>query len=180
MARVISQQATAQEIGGFATDSLTSIAQVLRRPDFKNIVNTSALTRNGVWGAFATNPRLDFSRHPSKPVLDLEFTDGQVALSAEFSGYLRNQLSRVNQEGKSFGRDIMSRVSSGCPVRHTHAQFTDSSGDRKNLRILSSYFGKPTEELLVPREQSVISRFLDVQANILDQADAIYQNIDKR
>lgn len=177
LASQVSRVAAKQGIEGFETGSLTEIATVLLRPDFQEVTKDSAFTKNGVWGPFATTQLSDYWPLNSDPNQDITFISGKVAYSSELNRYLKRRMSNVNQEGVSFRANVTFLTSSGCPVRHDRAHFTDSAEDRRNLQILSKYFNKTVNELLAPRAENIIVRGLNVQAGILEQAAAYYDEV---
>lgn len=183
LADAVSESAADESVPGFATDSLTDIAALLRRPDFQDMTLDAMLTRNGIWRTFST------SRHYSRADMDeialgegsaLGFTfddHGQVTFSQGFKKLLHEELSFVNKEGIK-AANVARSASSGCPIRHEKPRFVGLVTDQANLDALSVAFGKSPEQLLEPRPEHIERTALNVTADLLEQAETRFSALD--
>ncbi|HSW98931.1 MAG TPA: hypothetical protein VLF71_03780 [Candidatus Saccharimonadales bacterium] len=181
----ISQAARGQGVPGFETKTLGDIARLLRRPDFRQVVDEAAFTNNGVWEQYSTVPGQKYeaqnvyerpgTTRPSK--IEVKFDGhGMVGWTPEWQAYLKNRLQGVNHQGdRPKGNDRNAMVqsdssSSGCPARHRRAHFTGKA-DVVWLGILGTYFDKPPGELLRTHQLSVIEQGLDLTADGLEHVE---------
>lgn len=184
LARDISAAAAEKGKTGFETGTLMEIASVVRRPDFREMVDEASLTANGVWGGYSTSfeklhrfGRMDDADRLGFDIaapagLEFIFTaGGSVQFAPEIRAYLRERLRVVNKAGITYDPHeggIDAAPSSGCPARHLRAHFTKNSSDKHNLALLEDLFGKPSEAVLQPYDQSVIEAGLDLLADALE------------
>lgn len=173
MAMAISKAAAQRGVAGFESNSLSDIAGILRRPDFQELIHTAARTRQGIWRQFADMAVPEYTPLKHGGVdLDFQFNDdGAVAFAPEFAQMLKRELQRVNRDGIDRGVEIVKSemASSGCPVARKRAIF---SGDAMEyLPMLSEAFDQTPEELLRPREKTVIHEGLDKTALVLEAAE---------
>lgn len=180
LAAAVSEAANQENVPNFSVQSLGEIAGVLRRPDYRELVDQAAFTKNGVWESFATSVLVPRSPFPgtARTYVGFEFSDENVAFDKPTSHYLKHALQEVNRRGlPAEGTDITRRASSGCPVRHLKPHFPDTTEGRDNLTLLAHQFNVSREELLAPRKQSVINDGLDILANLLEQAAVYYDPV---
>lgn len=178
LSMLLAREAKNQGISGFETGSLDQIAKFIDRPDFRDLVDVAASAQNGFWGTYANTispPGLIPGKFEGVPRTEIEFdfVDGSVYFSQNFRASMRGAIVRNNLMGDSSTEDsVVSRPSSGCPVRHE--QPAVSSINRKDaLRVLGETFGKKPDELLQKRDESAIQHGITLLSILFKRADKI-------
>lgn len=169
----IERAAYRQRVKGYDMRTLEDVADMFRRPDFRSLVDQSALTKNGYWGSNSTGVTYNMFETD-----DFVFDDSGVRFSEARSRGIRQAIREVNQGGAKRRMGLPHQPSSGCPVRHVRPHFTPSAQDQANLAMLSQHYGVPAEALLAPRPQSVIYDALDFVAGALEAYSPGFEQID--
>lgn len=169
LAQDVWHAASEQGQSGFEANSLEDVAAMLRRPDFRRLVDKAAFTANGVWESYSVTPAADFWSRTREARLEFVFdAEGNVDFSPKFNAFLLKMLRKVNEKGLSpadTGGNVSEASSAGCPARRLRPSFTKSQQDRIWLGMLSDYFQKSPEELQATHESSVIDQGLDLVAD---------------
>jgi hypothetical protein len=175
LAHDISKNAKAQRVRGFRATNLHDIAAMLRRPDFREMVDTAASTANGIWGAYSTSYTMPLPPTDNEvPPLGFMFDrDGSVHFSPQMEEYLHNAVQGVNRKGapvipSSPKRDA---ASSGCPARRLKPTFLNTAQDTERLELLARYFDTTPEAIVKPLKTNVITQGLDITADALEYVD---------
>lgn len=172
--RVVSAEADRQGVAGFKMATLTDIASILKRNDFRTLIDDAAFTRNGIWRDFTSQISHKYDNLEG-PALDVVFNDeGIVSFRPEFRQFLRQQLAEVNHQDRK-DVDIHMASSSGCPAAHKGPRFTNSAKDKAHVALLSDHFKKTPEQITQQRDQSIIHDGLDRLALVLEAADHYLQ-----
>lgn len=184
LARDITNVAAGEGARGYEIGSLGDIARFLRRPDFREMVDTAAFTANGVWGRYSTDYHGVFSggRDPDEGWTGIAFafnhTAGTVDFTPSFKAFLRRKLAAVNAEGISVGgHSVTSSTSSGCPARRLRPSFTASEDDQQTVRLLADHFHITPEAVIATHGINAIDKGIDLLADTLAR---LQQEIDKR
>jgi hypothetical protein len=177
LAEDISRAAEQAGVDGFSSATVGDIAQLVRRPDFRHMVDTSAFTANGVWRDYAVTPDGAFSPVDG-PELTFTFDEaGNVDFSPEMQKFLRDRIAHNNRQAKNKEEAgiVELSASSGCPARRTRPAFTHSEQDQQRITMLAESFGISPEAVTATDEKSVIDQGLDLLAYALDLAHAHQQ-----
>lgn len=182
MAQLISQEAAYRGVTGYEIGGHAQLATFLRREDFRSMIHTALLARNGAWEHISVNAGLPADIHDAadhRPITSvaqhvargIQFTDGKVDFTEAHRRELLQELQIANAHGNSLRGVHATRTSSGCPVRHLRPQFTPGDESQATLGRLAEYYDLTVEELTTPRRQTVVEDGLDFMAELLDNFD---------
>lgn len=177
LAEDISAAARQAGISGFETGTFGGIISLLKRPDFRAMIDASAFTANAVWGSYSTSFHTPYRSSEGRPHLGFVFdAAGNADFAPAFKTHLHEALVKVNRAGNSGGGyDTVGSTSSGCPARHVRPHFTGSETDVRNIEVLAGYFGISAEEVTVTRESSVITQGLDLLVEGLEYVQPLVE-----
>jgi hypothetical protein len=177
LAHLVCHRAAVQGVAGYQVKRYGDIAGLLRRSDLRQMIDQSALTRNGVLQHMTSGgvppenmaSRQPFSEFESAGVLF--DAAGSVTFHQDIRDFFLAALRHNNARGLSGEYQVDVQSSSGCPARHKQPHFTGSHEDTSALAALSQTFGKPESELIAVRPQSAIESGLDWMAGMLEHLD---------
>lgn len=162
--------------------SLEEIAGIYRSEWFQGVCTDAAMTANGVWQSFSTQPDsgLPPELHPSDEAFVLSQEDGrsQFRFSDNALHALRARMSERNQDArrrskdpkdKLFREDSISGSTSGCPVAHINPHLRlDNPDHLERLKAVASVTGISPESL-VGQEKNGIAVGLEAVADMFDR-----------
>lgn len=175
----IAKSAREQGASTFNAADLHDIATILRRPDFRLLVDKSAATANGVWGPYSTTHTMKLQpwKNGMPPLSFLFDAEGNASFTPEMEKYLTDALRKVNSNGIPYvsSQAQHESASSGCPARRLKPTFRNTEEDQERLDLLARYFSKAPEEITAPVRENMINQGLDLTADALDYAHARLQ-----